>query len=173
MRGMGDVAQLRRARPADADALVRLRREMFAAMGRTGEGWEEGAGSWFAVALDRPDETAAFVVEVDGLVVAGAVGTVRRSAPSPGDPTGVSGELWNVCTLPGHRGRGHARRVVTALLDWFDTGTAAAAVRLNATADGVALYRSLGFEEPSWPHMRRVRPSSTRDCRSPGPHCSA
>lgn len=159
VRGMGDATQLRRARPADAEALVTLRREMFAAMGRTGEGWEDPARAWFSEALDRPGEMAAFVVEADGVVVAGAVGTLRRSAPSPGDPTGVTGDLWNVCTLPGHRGRGHARRVVTALLEWFDTGTTAAAVRLNATADGVALYRSLGFEEPPWPHMRRVRPS--------------
>ncbi|MFD0327509.1 GNAT family N-acetyltransferase [Streptacidiphilus monticola] len=51
-------------------------------------------------------------------------------------------------TAPDFRGRGLARACTRALLTWFADATTATTVRLAATADGEALYRSLGFAEP-------------------------
>lgn len=60
-------------------------------------------------------------------------------------------------TLPEHRGRGCARLVVVELLHWFDHETAAPVLDLIATADGMAMYRSLGFTEPDGRALRRAR----------------
>jgi len=60
----------------------------------------------------------------------------------------VRGHVFNMSTFPAHRRRGHARACLDALLDWFRDETEARAVNLNATADGIALYRSVGFTEP-------------------------
>lgn len=49
---------------------------------------------------------------------------------------------------------GTRRMCLTALLTWFRDGTAAGAVELSATSDGVELYESLGFQQRRYPTMR-------------------
>lgn len=80
--------------------------------------------------------------------VARSAGTCDSHAPGPGNPTGIRGHVFNMSTLPDHRRRGHARACLEALLDWFRTRTPARVINLNATPDGAALYRSIGFTEP-------------------------
>ena len=55
--------------------------------------------------------------------------------------------LEAVATDPGHRGRGHARRGVTALNDWgLANGARGACLQVLADNEaGKALYRSCGF----------------------------
>jgi GNAT superfamily N-acetyltransferase len=150
---------VRRADEGDVEALVVLRAAMFAAMGdpgTPGAPWRSAAARWFADALTRPDRFAAYLVEdpADGRVVSGAAAVCEVHTPGPSNPSGVVAHLFNVCTLPGYWGRGHARACVAAVLTWVRGETAAVSVDLAATAAGTGIYRSLGFTERDNPTMR-------------------
>ncbi|MCB7137801.1 GNAT family N-acetyltransferase [Cellulosimicrobium marinum] len=146
---------VRRARPADASALVGLRVELMRAMGEDGaedRGWQDRALTWFRDAL-AGDDAAAFVVDDGGAVVTGALVTLGRGAPSARNPRGVTAHLSNVCTLPPARGRGHARACVVAAVDWA-RGAGADSVALHATPAGEGLYRALGFTDTTYTELR-------------------
>lgn len=68
--------------------------------------------------------------------------------------------VFNMSTDPQHRRRGYARACLDGLLAWFRDETEARVINLNATGDGTALYRSLGFAEPRYPaqQLRLARP---------------
>ncbi|MGC4897448.1 GNAT family N-acetyltransferase [Micromonospora sp. DT31] len=156
---------VRRATAADAAALTRLREAMLSDMGMlaTGAdpGWRDKAEAWFTQRLDDEDTFAAFVVEQHDLgVVSCAAGVCDRHAPGPGNPGGVQGLVFNMSTDPRCRRRGHARACLEALLAWFRDETEARVINLNATGEGTALYRSLGFTEPRFPalQLRLARP---------------
>lgn len=158
---------VRRAAAEDAAALTRLRELMLSDMGMlaagAGSGWRDKAEAWFARRLDDKDDFAAFVIEDPGLgVVSCAAGVCDRHAPGPGNPGGGQGLVFNVSTDPRFRGRGYARACLDALLAWFRDETEARVINLNATSDGTALYRSLGFTEPRYPalQLRLARPGS-------------
>ncbi|MFY1634165.1 GNAT family N-acetyltransferase [Solwaraspora sp. WMMB335] len=164
--------QVRRAVPADAPDLLRLRILMMqaigAAVGDETAPWRVNATDWFTRALHDPGTFAAFVVEDPRHgIVSNAAGLCERFVPGPKDPTGLRGHVFNVSTDPDARGRGYARACLTALLDWFADETQVSVVDLNATAGGERLYRSLGFAPPRYPalQLRRVRMSG----RAPGP----
>ena len=144
---------MRRAEVADAADLVRLRAQMLTDMGRSAgdeaDPWRASAEEWFADHLARRREFAAFVVDdPDDGVVACSAGMCDFHAPGPGNLTGVRGHVFNMSTLPAHRRRGYARACLEALLEWFRDETEARVINLNATADGITLYRSIGFTEP-------------------------
>ena len=156
---------VRRAEPADAAALTRLREVMLSEMGMPAAGadpsWRDKAEAWFARRLDRKDDFAAFVIDDPDLgVVSCAAGVCDQHAPGPGNPSGVRGHVFNMSTDPHCRRRGYARACLDALLAWFRDETEARVINLNATGDGIALYRSLGFIEPRYPalQLRLVRP---------------
>ncbi|MBV2152214.1 GNAT family N-acetyltransferase [Kitasatospora sp. SUK 42] len=153
---MNDV---RPAVPADAPELVRLRNLMFEAMpamtALAGPGpWQSTAERVLRERLAVPAEELtmpSFVVDDPqhpGRLAACAVGTLEQRLPSPGNPDGLFGFVFNICTDPGHRRRGHARACTAALLDWFDTRRVGR-IDLHASSGGEALYRSLGFGEHS------------------------
>jgi ribosomal protein S18 acetylase RimI-like enzyme len=151
--------QVRRAKPDDADALVRLRGLMLAAMGADIGGpdapWRAVARQWFAEQLASPETFAAYVVDdPDVGVVAGAAGNVYVHPPGPKDLTTLRGHLYNVSTEPDFRRRGLARACVIALLDWFRDESSVGQIELHATPDGIDLYRALGFIEASYPTLR-------------------
>lgn len=156
---------VRRAAAADAAALTRLREVMLSDMGMLSAGadpgWRDKAEAWFAERLDDKDDFAAFVVEDPDLgVVSCAAGVCDRHAPGPGNPGGVQGLVFNMSTHPRCRRRGYAQVCLDALLAWFRDETEARVINLNATGDGIALYRSLGFTEPRYPalQLRLARP---------------
>lgn len=142
----------RPAVPRDAAELVRLRRVMFTAMKGVDEpgDWELTAREQLETALDRPERSlGAFVVDASGGGLAAcAVGTIEQRLSAPGHPTGRFGFVFNVCTDPLHRGRGYARAVTEALLDWF-AERGVTRVDLHATDQAEALYRDFGFAEHS------------------------
>jgi GNAT superfamily N-acetyltransferase len=158
-------AVMRRAVAADAAALTRLRELMLSDMGMLAAGadpgWREQAEAWFARRLDAEEDFAAFVAEHTDLgVVSCAAGVCDRHAPGPGNPGGVQGLIFNMSTDHRCRRRGYARACLDALLAWFGDETEARVINLNATGDGIALYRSLGFTEPRYTalQLRLVRP---------------
>lgn len=156
---------VRRAEVADAAALTRLREVMLADMGMLAAGgdpgWRDKAQAWFARRLDDKDDFAAFVVEHPDLgVVSCAAGVCDQHAPGPGNPGGVQGLVFNMSTDPRCRRRGYARACLDPLLAWFRDETEAQMINLNATGDGIALYKSLGFTAPRYPalQLRLERP---------------
>lgn len=145
---------VRKAKPTDVDALVRLRAEMFAAMdvADTEGVWQTQAHRWFRARID--DEHYCFVVvEVDGRVVSCAVAAVRDAAPSPGVPEGRDILISNVCTEPGYRGHGHGQAAFDAVMTWARHAGVGRA-ELMATAFGRAMYERAGFRETPFPAMR-------------------
>ena len=142
---MGD---LRRATPADAADLTRLRAHMHAAMGVDPQvrGWADACEAAFARRLADPDRFAAWLVEVDGRAVSGGAGWLEEHLPAPGSVDGRRGHLASMSTDPAHRRRGYGRQVFVALMDWF-ASLEVPRVDLRATEDGRPLYEAHGFRE--------------------------
>lgn len=145
---------IRRAQGSDVQALVELREHMFTAMGVTSPDptWRENAHDWFSSRLDDPNYHFA-VVEVDGTVVACAVGAIRDAAPSPAAPEGRDVLVNSVSTAPPFRGRGYGRMAFDSVMVWAcELGIRRA--ELMATAVGRGMYERAGFCETSFPAMR-------------------
>lgn len=161
----------RRAVTGDAAALVRLRalmlEEMGVATGSDDAPWRRAAEKWFT---ERLDDTvalptfAAFVVEEPHLgVVSCAAGVCDRHAPGPDNLNGLHGHVFNTSTAPRCRRRGYARACLEALLTWYRDETDVRTLTLNATPDGIGLYRSLGFADPRFPALRLAVDRGTRE----------
>jgi GNAT superfamily N-acetyltransferase len=163
--GYGDsyhrsMVEVRRATPADAAELVRLRGILFAAK----QGHEPDDDAWQhearkilerRLAEGRPTLVAFVVDQPDtpGRLAACAVGTVEERLGGPGNPSGLAGYIFNVATDPAHRRRGYSRRCVASLLGWYrEHGIAT--VDLRATPPAEPLYQSLGFARTADPAMR-------------------
>ncbi|MFC6083194.1 GNAT family N-acetyltransferase [Sphaerisporangium aureirubrum] len=158
--GTGGV---RRATAADARALTRLRALMLDAMGMPVGGedapWREAAQAWFAGELENEDGFAAFVVDDPDLgVVCSAAGGCHRRAPGPSNVGGLHGHVFNISTDPRRRRRGHARACLTALLAWFRDETGVRVIDLNATGEGLEMYRAAGFAAPRFPALQLRMP---------------
>ncbi|WP_091346265.1 GNAT family N-acetyltransferase [Micromonospora rhizosphaerae] len=158
------MVSARRAMVDDAAELVRLRGLMIAAL----EGAEPPPGPWRDAARDtlrerlvEPEELmAAFVVDAPdrpGTLAACAVGTIDRRLGGPGNPSGLTGYVFNVCTDPGHRRRGYSRACMEALLDWYRR-RGVLRVDLRASESGEPLYRSLGFRPTAGSTLRLTFP---------------
>jgi GNAT superfamily N-acetyltransferase len=153
--------KVRRAEAADAGNLVRLRAQMLADMGRSvgddADPWRARAEGWFANRLVHGREFASFVVDdPDDGVVACSAGICDFHAPGPENVTGVRGHVFNMSTFPPHRRRGYARACLQSQLEWFRDETEARVIGLNATPEGIALYRSVGFTEPRFAALQLV-----------------
>jgi GNAT superfamily N-acetyltransferase len=143
----------------DAAALAQLRAVMMADMGLLADAgevsWLDTAEEWFAQRLADRRDFAAFVIDDQELgVVSCAVGLCDHHAPGPGNLSGVRGHVFNMSTDPSRRRLGYARACLQALLAWFRDEADVRTVTLNASDDGIALYRSLGFTESRYPAMR-------------------
>lgn len=146
----------RRASPADATELVRLRAVMLRsfAAANWNDDWREPARRLLIEQLDR-DTLGAFVVDRpggDGLAAC-ALGAIEQRLGNPGNPDGRVGYVYNVVTDADMRRRGYSRDCMTALIAWFrERGVHA--VDLRASADGEPLYQALGFRRSAEPGMR-------------------
>ena len=148
--------EVRAATAADVHALVALRASMFEAMGvREVDDpvWQDAARDWFAAHLEDPD-VALRVVEVDGEVVAGAVGHARTHLPSPGNVSGRIATVSNVSTFAAHRGRGYGRMAFESVMEWVRDGSRSETAELFATGMGQAMYAAAGFTVHPMPAMR-------------------
>lgn len=117
--------------------------------------WKQHAQEWFARFVE--DRTAASfpVIDVDGGVVATAIGTLELGVPSPHCRRGRTVRLANVITLPEHRGRGYGTLLVRDVIAWAQS-IDADRVDLSATPDGQRIYERVGFNLTKAPRMKLV-----------------
>jgi ribosomal protein S18 acetylase RimI-like enzyme len=120
-----------------------------------GTRWRQHAQEWFT-RLVEDRTTARFpVIEVDGDIVATAIGTLELGVPNPQCRRGRTARLANVITLPEHRGRGYGTLLVRDVIGWARS-IDADRVDLSATPDGQRLYEKLGFNLTKSPRMKLV-----------------
>ena len=153
MTGQHDAFTARRAGPADAAEIVRLRALMFVDMGRNprvlDDPWRQGNVEHFAARLAQPDVFAGYVVDKPGQgLAATAIGWLDQHLIGTTNPTGQVGYIANMYTDPAFRRRGLGRLTLTALLGWM-RAAGIRTVNLHASADGESLYRAMGFTNPA------------------------
>lgn len=163
------MIEVRRATPADAAELMRLRTVMLESLPGAGEipdgAWRaEGEAVFRRQLADPADRMAAFVVDrpdAGGLDAGGlaacVVGAIDERLPNPLDGP-YRGYVYNVATDPAYRRRGYSQACMDALLRWYDD-RGLRVVFLHASPDGQPLYTSLGFTLLEDPAMRWVNPA--------------
>ena len=141
---------VRRATPDDAAELTRLRGVMYESWRepQPGEEWRRSAEAMFARRLrDEPETFVAFVVDhPHGGLAASGVGWISEHLPNSFNLDGRRGHIASMSTVPDARRAGHARRIIEALVQWFDA-RGITRIDLVATAMGEPLYRSVGFTD--------------------------
>ncbi|WP_026930000.1 GNAT family N-acetyltransferase [Glycomyces tenuis] len=146
----------------DVEEIVRLRQVMLEEwFDCPDDGWKEGTAVILKRRLGEAEPTMAVTV-VDapgtpGALASCAAGVISERLPSPHNPTGLAGWVFNVSTDPAWRRRGFSRACMEALLEWFDD-RGIRSVDLHASSQGEGLYRQLGFQPPAEPAMRRKSP---------------
>ena len=149
-------ARLRAAKAGDGAQLLRLWALLFDEGGTTSEDpWKGHAREWFTRYVDDTRNARFPVIEVDGELVATAIGTLEIGVPNPQCARGRTVRLANVITLPEHRGQGHGTMLVLDVVAWARS-IAADRVDLSATPAGQRLYQRLGFTLTSAPRMKLV-----------------
>lgn len=115
--------------------------------------WREHARIWFESAVAEPSRARFPVIEIDGAVVACAVGTVEIGIPNPHSPHGRAVRLANVVTRPEHRRKGYGTALVQDVVDWARR-IRADRIDLSATPAGLAVYARAGFSVASAPRLK-------------------
>ena len=144
---MREGVLVRTATASDLETILVHRRRMFEDMGY---GAETGLDAMMAAArepLRRWLEDGLYrgwLAERGGAVAAGGGILITIGLPHAADHETRRATILNVYTDPAHRRRGLARALMAAMIDWCrDEGLAA--VTLDASADGRALYAAMGF----------------------------
>ena len=155
---MGSPAMngIRAATAADTEQLLLLWASIFDEFDTNPQAtWQEHARAWLARSVE--DEAAAVLplIEVRGVVVATAIGTLERGVPNPQCPRGRTVRLANVITLPEHRGRGYATMLVREVVTWARS-IAADRVDLSTTPAGQRIYERAGFQPTTALRMKLV-----------------
>ena len=148
--------RLRTAKAEDGAQLLRLWVLLFDEGDTTSEEpWKGHAREWFTRYVDDTRNARFPAIEVDGELVATAIGTLEVGVPNPQCVQGRTVRLANVITLPEHRGQGHGTMLVLDVVAWARS-IAADRVDLSATPGGQRLYEKIGFTVTSAPRMKLV-----------------
>lgn len=147
--------RLRAAKAEDSAQLLRLWALLFYDGPPSEEPWMGHAREWFTRYVDDTRNARFPAIEVDGELVATAIGTLEIGVPNPQCVRGRTVRLMNVITLPEHRGHGHGTMLVLDVADWARS-IAADRVDLSATPAGQRIYEKLGFTVTSAPRMKLV-----------------
>jgi len=151
------MTEIRPATLADVDAILHHRRTMFLEMGYRDESALDAMTArfhpWLRRKMGAGEYLAWFALAPDSSIAAG-LGLWLMDGP----PHMLAGGRWrgnivNVYTEPGYRRQGMARALMQVALDWC-TKNGVGAVILHSSADGRALYESMGFTATN--EMRRV-----------------
>jgi len=143
------MVAVRRVGPSDVPAWARLRVALMVEEGLLAGAPDAGAltpavTAWMRERIEAP-MFGVFVAELDGRVVGSGGITVYDSPPGPGLATREA-YIMSMYTEPAWRGRGVARTVLAALLDFARAAGGVGRVWLRASAMGRPLYLSAGFE---------------------------
>jgi GNAT superfamily N-acetyltransferase len=150
------TAPVRLATASDADQLIRLWDLLFEEPPDELSGtWTRHARAWFDGAVRETSHARFPVIEVNGAIVATAIGTLEIGVPNPQCPRGRVVRLANVITLPQHRNRGFGTAVVRDVVAWARSINADR-VDLSATVEGQHIYEQLGFVLTKAPRMKFV-----------------
>jgi len=140
-------AVLREARAEDLETILHHRRRMCEDMGHRETAVLDGMVADCRGILRRWLEERVYrgwLVEREGVVVAGAGLIVSPWLPNAADALSRRATILNVYTEPAHRRQGLARALMDRILLWCrEEGFRA--VTLDASDDGRALYESMGF----------------------------
>ncbi len=117
------------------------------------EPWRTHAHEWFDRFVDDASSARFPVIEIDGEIVATAIGTLELGVPNPQCPKGHTVRLANVITLPEYRGRGYGTTLVLDVISWAKV-IEADRVDLSATPEGQRIYEKVGFTMTSAPRMK-------------------
>lgn len=143
-----DALTLRPATVEDAALIAHHRRAMFADMGNTDTTrlalMEAKFTAWVREKLTRGEYLGWFVMEAGEEVVAGAGLWLMDWPPHIIGASARRGNILNVYTHPNYRRRGLARRLMNTILDWCRANDVDTVI-LHASAEGRALYESMGF----------------------------
>ena len=143
---------LREATLADAEAIVRHRREMFVDMGyRDAAMLDQVVKSfrpWLADKMSREEYRSWFAIAEDGSIAAGAGLWLMNWPPGLHTPEPWRGNILNVYTEPAHRRRGLARTLVIEAKEWCGAHGIRVVI-LHASDQGRPLYEALGFQPTS------------------------
>ena len=89
----------------------------------------------------------AALAHINGRCISTAFLVISEMPANPSFITGIIGTMLNVYTLPEYRRRGIATQVIRFLIDEA-AQRKVSRIDLNASPEGIPLYRSLGFTEP-------------------------
>lgn len=145
---------IRPATFADADALVRHRLGMFTDMGVPFDAAALAPAfrAWLAETMPAGVYRAWLADSASGDIAAGAGITVVPWPPGPHYAGRRLAFVYNVYTEAAHRRRGLARRLMDAIHAWC-RANGVTSMALNASRDGMPLYRSMGYVESARPMM--------------------
>jgi GNAT superfamily N-acetyltransferase len=146
--------RVRPATLADADVLVRHRVGMFTDMGVALDvaRMEAAFRAWLESQMPPGTYRGWLVENAERQIVAGGGITILPWPPGPSYGGGRLAFVYNVYVEAAHRRRGLARLIMDAL-HAFCRDEGITSVALNASRDGLALYRSMGYVESPNPMM--------------------
>lgn len=150
------VRHLRAATADDGPELVRLWAKLFDEGDSSAQDpWRTHAQGWFGRSVDDALGARFPVIEVDGTIVASAIGTLETGVPNPHCLRGRTVRLANVVTVPEYRGRGYGTMLVLDVVSWA-RHIDADRVDLSATPAGQRIYAKAGFVMTTAPRMKLV-----------------
>jgi GNAT superfamily N-acetyltransferase len=146
--------RVRAATLDDADVLVRHRIGMFTDMGVQMDvaRLEAAFRPWLAALMPSGTYRAWLVETADGEIVAGGGIPILPWPPGPSYRGDRLAFVYNVYVDAPHRRRGLARQIMDAI-HAFCRNAGITSVALNASPDGLPLYRSMGYLESPNPMM--------------------
>ena len=158
------AAVVRKARLDDLDLLVRHRRGMWEAIAEISERDLHAADSvyrrWARTRM-RSGRLVGFIVEESGEPVASGCIWLMSVQPRPNWKGTTVAYLLSMFTEPGHRGKGHARRIVRAAIQWSKS-RGFSVMLLHSSPYGRPIYEAEGFAPTTEMRLSLKRRASTR-----------
>ncbi|GGW70877.1 hypothetical protein GCM10010503_55300 [Streptomyces lucensis JCM 4490] len=157
----------RRATPADADGITRMRSEFILSQPLDPD-WLALCRDQLAKRLQSGGDARAYVVDAPGGGLATcALALVGPVLPAPRYPQGLAARIQAVATRPGYRRRGHAKAALAALLEELEEESITL-FELHASEESRHLYEVLGFSsDPALMRRTKVPAPSRGDDTAP------
>ena len=155
----------RRATPADAEGITRLRSELILSQPLDST-WLALCRDQLALRLQSGGDARAYVIDApDGGLANCALALVSPVLPAPRYPQGLAARVQAVATRPGYRRRGYAKAALTALLDDLEQ-EGVTLFELHASDESRPLYEGLGFVSDPALMRRTAVPPQSREHRT-------